>query len=214
MQQGDYGKARPLLENAKKGDSLAAELGRRAELLLAECHRRLGNPDERLRACRRALENDPLWLPARRELAAALADAGKLEQAIREYRKIVAQAPEVRGVLAGLLIASNLRQPATARDWEEAKQLVRELAKDKQRVPRKQSDLPRRLRSRPAGSQASGRGRPLGGSARRSQLGGVSDRRVEGAGGSCQWADEGGDGVGTRLRSAEGRGAGPSRQPV
>jgi predicted Zn-dependent protease len=112
--KGRWGEARVLLERSRTAGLPSRELGRLTHLLLAECHGWLGNFDQQVSCCRQALEFEPTWLPARRKLAAALADLGNTEQAIAEYRKLLPQAPELRPSLAQLLLASLPVRPGLA----------------------------------------------------------------------------------------------------
>src|SRR5437764_1426051 len=90
MRQGAWGEARVLLERALTTGTVPPDLGKQVQLALAECHARLGNPDQQAAACRAALKIDRQWVPARRYLAPALAALGKLDEAAAEYRALVA----------------------------------------------------------------------------------------------------------------------------
>ena len=49
---------------------------------------------------------------------------GEIEGAIKEYRALVKQVPQVSLPLAQLLIARNRQRPASQRDWSEVKSLI------------------------------------------------------------------------------------------
>ena len=125
MQRRAYGAALTLLEKVRPAARKAPEMDRHLNCLLAECHERLGNPDQQLAACRRALESDASCLPARRGAAAALLALGKLDQAIEEIRRLAVRAPEMRVELARLLLARNLRLPAGERDWDAVEEVLK-----------------------------------------------------------------------------------------
>jgi tetratricopeptide (TPR) repeat protein len=106
MREGKWNDAlaelEPLRTDAQGMPGLAAQLN----LLLAACHDRRGDRDAQLEALRRALGADPNHLAARVALANALLDAGRFEDAIKEYQA-AANSP-----VAGLgvqVTAANLR---------------------------------------------------------------------------------------------------------
>jgi tetratricopeptide (TPR) repeat protein len=106
-----------------------APLTAQADLLLAECYERIGNPEQQLAASRRALTLAPTWAPVLLQQAQALAALGRADEAVEAYRKIVAQTPAEAATLARLLIARNLRLPADRRDWAEVQKLVEQVEK-------------------------------------------------------------------------------------
>ena len=53
-----------------------------------------------------------------------LIDQGDIAGAIREYRVLVKQVPEVRPMLARLLIVQNQRRPESQRNWNEVNELI------------------------------------------------------------------------------------------
>jgi len=120
-----FDRARPQL-NAR------ADLLKELEFWVAGCYEHLGNTGEQLAAYRRSLDVDPLWLPARAKLAAALAAAGQIDEALRHQRQVVARpgaAPGERIRLAQWLLAKNLRLPQAQRDWAEAEKVLAEAAR-------------------------------------------------------------------------------------
>src|SRR5262249_26366796 len=96
--------------------------------------------DQQLNAWRRAVESDPNWLLARRGRAAALVAVGKLEEAIKEYRPLVAQSgTDGQSVLlpiefARVLVAWNLRLPAAQQDWTEVEKLINGLPEERRQA--------------------------------------------------------------------------------
>ena len=97
-------------------------LTKRSLMLLARCHERMGNDDQRLDACRRAvaidLEPDPMRVTARYALAAAQVAMDKIEEALDTYRRI-ANDSNASLAIARLQILQNLRRPDEQRRWED-----------------------------------------------------------------------------------------------
>jgi tetratricopeptide (TPR) repeat protein len=124
MKEQVWGKARLLLEKVRASKASYPDLIKHVNGLLAECHGRLGNPDEQITASRRALEKDRDWAPARRQLASGLLANGQLDQAIEEYRRLASRYAELRTDLVRVLIARNLSLPTASRDWREVEGLL------------------------------------------------------------------------------------------
>jgi len=125
--RGRWAEAIPLLEKARAllaGTPAFADLTIQADLLLARGYEWLGNPEQQLAACRRALALDPHWAPALAEQAQALEVLGRTDASIDAYRQVLPQVPAVVGPLTRLLIARNLRKPADGRDWGEVQTLL------------------------------------------------------------------------------------------
>jgi len=138
MRQEKWGEARKALDAALPKIAASAFLSKHVYLLLAECYRSLDSPDQGLDACRRAVERDPTWPPARRALAEVLAAEGKTELAIQEYRRLPESTPDVQLPLARLLLANNLRLPEGERRWQEIDKLLKQLsAKDQEKFETK-----------------------------------------------------------------------------
>ncbi len=87
------------------------------DLLLGALHGRIGNTDGRLAAYRRATSADPSALPGRLGLASALADQGRLDEAIAIDRLLVDQVPGLRLEIGRLQLARVLSEPEERRDW-------------------------------------------------------------------------------------------------
>jgi tetratricopeptide (TPR) repeat protein len=124
MREGAGGEARQLLDRALSGLRVAGRLTGLVHFRLAQCYGGLGNPDQQLRHYRQALDSDPRLLPARQGLAATLADLGKSNQAIAEYRRLWRYLPEAGADLARLLLRENVVRPAAERDWAELDRLL------------------------------------------------------------------------------------------
>lgn len=126
---------RPLM--AESGDAK-----RQVDLLLSECHARLGRADEQLAASRRALDGDSSSLPSRVASAAALAANGQPEKALAAYESVardlgaerLVREQQVWRPLLRLRGAHQLRLPADGRDWSEVVELL-DLLERTQAVP-------------------------------------------------------------------------------
>ena len=108
------------------------ELKRQVDLLLAECHARLGQFDEQLAASKRVLSSDHTSLAARIGAAEALAAAGKTAEALAEFEAIAAtvgaddlpRRPALWGQLLRLRGLAQLQRPAAERDWSKVEGLL------------------------------------------------------------------------------------------
>ncbi len=130
---GKFGPAAALLEDRRKELARSPELARETDRFLGLCYERLGNPDQELAAFRRAVEQDPSWLPARLGRASALLADGKADEALAEYRALAGRAPEARLQAIRLLILHNLRTPPASRNWTEADALVKGASDDERK---------------------------------------------------------------------------------
>jgi cellulose synthase operon protein C len=127
----DFVEARRLLTSIQRqAIRSASEFKSGINLLLAECYGHLGEPEKQrdayLRAHGAASQDDP---KARRKWIDYLVNQGKTEEAIKEYRTIVDQSPEVRLSFAQLLIARNELLPESQRDWSEVDRLINDAKK-------------------------------------------------------------------------------------
>jgi tetratricopeptide (TPR) repeat protein len=104
------------------------DLGKQADLLLAQCYGRLGNIDQQYAAYRRAVTADPLWEPACLGLASVQAAQGQIEDALTTYRRIMARVSGARIAAARLMIAQTSRLPAASQRWQEVEQMLDEAA--------------------------------------------------------------------------------------
>lgn len=83
---------RPALEKlaaARRQLDSTTPARRRIDLALAECYWQLRDVEGRIGALKRGLEAEPRWVRGRYRLAEALAAQGKLDAAIREYRRLI-----------------------------------------------------------------------------------------------------------------------------
>jgi tetratricopeptide (TPR) repeat protein len=107
------------LERTRPVAAKSSDLAKQIDLYLGQGYRQLGDVDQAYGAYRRALAEDPSWLPASLGAASALVSMGRLDDAIEAYRKIIPQAPGARLEVVRLLIIRNLRLPEAQRRWEE-----------------------------------------------------------------------------------------------
>ncbi|MBX6312993.1 MAG: tetratricopeptide repeat protein [Isosphaeraceae bacterium] len=106
-------------------------MARQADLLLAQCFEQLGDPERRIEACRRVVAADSSDGPARLALGSALWAAGRIDEALGEFRQAMTlhDAPAVGWtMLAQALIAHNLRLPPDRRHWPEVEQALNQAA--------------------------------------------------------------------------------------
>lgn len=106
-------------------------LAKRALLMIASCHERLGNPDQRYVAARQAAAvafDDPsLFIASHMELAAALTALNRLDEALVQYRLVLPREPRAGLNIAQIEIARTLRQPEPQRDWTAVDQTLDDL---------------------------------------------------------------------------------------
>jgi tetratricopeptide (TPR) repeat protein len=116
-----------LLERSRVQLAGVPEWVAQVDLALGRCYERLGDNDRALAAYRRAVTQDPLSGVARQGLAAALVTAGRLGEAVDEYRQLV-KLPDVPAAawaaLARALLMRNLQRPAERREWPELEHAI------------------------------------------------------------------------------------------
>ena len=126
VKQGEWGQARFLLEANMAAVRSPARL-EQANLLLAQCHEHLGNPDGQLAAYERVVQIDRFGRQANLGRATLLVRAGRLDEAIASYRSLVHQAPEQGPQLVRLLIVRNARMGTKDAAWNEIEQVLARL---------------------------------------------------------------------------------------
>jgi tetratricopeptide (TPR) repeat protein len=133
MQKQDWGGAAQTLEHIRGEAGSDPQLALQVNLALGVCYRFLGNPEQELAAYRQAVGVNPLSAHAHAGLAAALLNAGKYADAIKEYQ-LAGGLPNSRVNLARALILWNLRQPPSeeqaAFNWAQAEKFLREAQKE------------------------------------------------------------------------------------
>jgi tetratricopeptide (TPR) repeat protein len=121
---GKWGEAATRLERVRPQLSSDVALG--LDLALAQCHERLGNPDQALNSFQQALKGDLTSVEARLGMATALMALDRVDEAIAAYRQTLTLAPAaaqapVRLALIRALIIRNLRLPPEHHDWAEVR---------------------------------------------------------------------------------------------
>lgn len=83
---------------------------------LVECYQRLKNPDEAIRALRRAISGDPSWVQGRLVLAEAYLQVGREDIAMEEFSQVSTVAG-VPSVVLRLAIRREMGRPEQQRNW-------------------------------------------------------------------------------------------------
>ena len=121
----------------------APDLVRQVDLYLGQCHANLDEFDAQLDVNRRVLSEDPGSLAARAGTAAALAAAGKPDEALAEFEAIaaalpaerLATVPQVWYPLLQLRMQQQAKQPVAQRDWSSVDQLIDSLEESAAMTP-------------------------------------------------------------------------------
>ncbi len=130
-----WAEGRRLLESVRAKLTGVPDLLKRAHLLLATCHQRLGDPEKEVAAYRAALALDPAWQPARLGLAGATAAAGHADEAFALCEKLADTSPEMRLLAARLLLVRTARAPAARRDWKAVERYLDDSAAEVKKRP-------------------------------------------------------------------------------
>ncbi len=92
------------------------------------CYGQAGEYDQQLQAYRRVLGTKSDFEPARRGVINALHAAGRLDEAVEEYRRLPSaggMSPAIAISLARTMIAKNLRSDSAAPDWKPAEKILK-----------------------------------------------------------------------------------------
>jgi tetratricopeptide (TPR) repeat protein len=111
MNQQHWHQAIQILEQIRPGLMKIPDvvnMVKQIDLCLGRCYSQLDEPDLAYVAYRRALEPDPLDIPACLGMSSALLAMGRIDEAIETYRRIVAKSPLAKLETARLLIGKNL----------------------------------------------------------------------------------------------------------
>jgi tetratricopeptide (TPR) repeat protein len=118
MANQKWARALELLKKAPQAFATMPEYLKQAWLLTAECHRRLGHPEQQLAAARAALEVDAFYLPAQLSRASALQALGRLDEAANLYAALADRIPEARLSAIRLGLEWNRQQKhKNLQDW-------------------------------------------------------------------------------------------------
>lgn len=121
--QRDWDKAAVRLESLRPQMLEARDMVRQIDLMLGACYAHLQNPDRRIEVFSRAKADDPTWSQGRVALAESLAEAGRIEEALAEYRDVMSS-DGVPQKIAQLALRNELRKPADARNFEAVESAV------------------------------------------------------------------------------------------
>jgi len=154
--RGKWADAKMKLEVVRPQVSSSPDLVRQVDLYLGQCHAQLDEYDAQLDVNQRILTTDPTSLAARVGAAAAMAAAGKSEEALEQYERIAAaippdrlpSVPQVWYPLLQLRIQQQLQRPLSDRDWSVADSLLEMLAESPDVTPVQLSLLRAELLSR------------------------------------------------------------------
>jgi cellulose synthase operon protein C len=94
------------------------DLVKQTDLWTGQCYEALGNPEQAVRAYRRALDVDRNYVPARLALIGALERQGSFREALEQYRFLAAQRGGASPLaMTRLLLLRTLREEPARRDW-------------------------------------------------------------------------------------------------
>jgi cellulose synthase operon protein C len=106
------------------------EIQREASLILGRCYLELGDVEKRQDAYRRATTglspDSGFWVDTHLELAAAMADQGRIADALRESRLVLPKRPAVSVFIARTLVRQQMALPPSQRNWAEAEKSIAE----------------------------------------------------------------------------------------
>jgi len=128
-------------EHARPGLTGSPGLLKQIDFWLGECYGKLGNTDRQISAYRRAVVLDHFFAPARAGIAEALLRAGRVDEAMIEYRQLMKLGTAAKlGVIpwARMLVLRTLRQKPSQRRWgpvEHTLDEVERLVPDSVEVP-------------------------------------------------------------------------------
>jgi tetratricopeptide (TPR) repeat protein/Flp pilus assembly protein TadD len=129
VNKNEFSRARQILASLQPMVGHHGEFKARVNVLLARCYSQLGEPELQWDASKRAVDANPEDLQAKLDYIQGMANRGDLNGAIEQYRRIVAQVPQIRIYLVRLLIARNQQRPKDQREWGEIERLLGEAAK-------------------------------------------------------------------------------------
>jgi len=125
--QKDWAEASRRLEKVRPSLSMWPKMLIQADLCLGFCYGQLHSVDQQISAYRRVLASDPLFNPARQGLTDALVAAGRFDEAVQEYYKLIQMKQIPPGGLisfANLLIKQNLQQKPDEQKWEPVEKML------------------------------------------------------------------------------------------
>jgi len=122
--KGEWVKATRLFEDALPQITQSKTLVRQCSLVLAQCYEHIGDVDNRIAAYRHILSDDPMNVPTNANLIKALADQGRVEEALSLMRPLIDRDPKriptvYLAIYADLLLRQTLMRKPTDRNWVE-----------------------------------------------------------------------------------------------
>jgi tetratricopeptide (TPR) repeat protein len=123
LSDGKWIPATRAMENVRLQLNAWPNIARQADMLLGMCYQQLGDSDRQIAVYRRAMTANPDDAGALYQLAQALLQAGRLEEAAEEAGKLLRKdnAPPISWALAARIhVQQNLRLPAAQRKWEDS----------------------------------------------------------------------------------------------
>ncbi|MFK8110867.1 MAG: tetratricopeptide repeat protein [Rubripirellula sp.] len=106
---------------------------RLVDLSLADLYRDIGDIDRQIAVLRRVVNSDGSWLPGRERLAIALLQAGRVDEAVEEYKNFAARPglPITAPLnFARLLILQNLNRVQANQDWTAVVKILNQLDRE------------------------------------------------------------------------------------
>ncbi len=127
MRHGEWTRAERTLEEVVALPDRAPALACRACLALARCQAHQGDGERQRAALLQAVQFDQSAVPARLMLAAALEEAGRIDEALEQYRTLVEspEPPDDAWIHLGrLLLQRNRSRPPRKRTWNELERIL------------------------------------------------------------------------------------------
>lgn len=115
--EGHWKEAAWALEQTRLSMTERKAVVQRIDLLLDQCYKRLGNPDQRLEVADRALSETPNWIPAIVKLAEIYQSTNRTEHSLKAYERLQG-VPGASLPIAQLRLQSELSKPLSARRWD------------------------------------------------------------------------------------------------
>lgn len=133
--EGKWAEAARILERIRPQLEGSAELARQVDQLLGLCYEQTADSGRRILMCKRVVQANPTSVTARLRLLAANQAAGRLEDALHDYRELVKLPDAPAESLVGLARLLIIRQSQRgSRDWKDAETAL--LAAEKANSPR------------------------------------------------------------------------------
>jgi tetratricopeptide (TPR) repeat protein len=129
----EWADAKRRFEKVRPAMSNSPNFVKQIDLWLGYCYGRLNNTDQEIDSYQRALRADPFYAPARQLLTDALIKAGRTDEAVAEYYKLIklGKIPSSgRIVFANLLIRQNLERNVDERNWTPVEKILDDAEKD------------------------------------------------------------------------------------